>query len=60
MVYHAPKPSQVRCGNHAPRQFKERDLDVEQRDSKNRRDYMKMTFTLLLSLINSAAFILTE
>ena len=52
MVYHAPKPSQVRCGNRAPRQFKERDLDVEQCDSKNRRDYMKMTFIYFIAKPN--------
>ena len=44
VVYHVPKPSQVRSGNHAPCQFKERNLDVEECDSENHGNYMKMTF----------------
>ena len=33
MAYHAPKPSQVHCINHAHCQFKEHDLDINEHDS---------------------------
>ena len=53
---HAPKPSQMSFGHHAPHQFKQRDLDVQKRDYKNGCNYMKMTFICFIGNPNSTAF----
>ena len=56
VLCHAPESSQMRWENQTPCQFKECDMGVKVQDSKIFCNYLKMTFTLLVTLIISTDF----